>query len=427
MMLDSNTSLRLALFTLINMSAALVLGGPAAPGKTVLYAAVGAELTEYDIDAANAALIKRGSVTLPANVQEAWQHPSKKFLYVAWSNGGADNSSYGGVVPTGDQHGITTFRIDPASGTLLPHGKPATLPSRPIFITTDIDGTHVIAAYNDPSGLTVHRILPDGTIGEQLKQTAALDFGIYGHQVRMDPSNQAVILVTRGNGPTSTKPEDPGALKIFSYKNGLLANKQSVAPGGGYNYQVRHLDFHPSGAWVFVTLERQNKLHVYSRTPDGTLSNSPLFAKDTLAEPGNGHVGQAVASIHVHPNGRFVYLANRASGTLDFGGKRVFAGGENTIAVFAIDQKTGEPTLIQSADTRGFHPRTFALDPSGNIMVVANQMSLPVRDGTGVRTVPASLTIFRVGGDGKLSFAHKYDIETGGARSLFWTGMISVP
>jgi 6-phosphogluconolactonase (cycloisomerase 2 family) len=272
----------------------------------------------------------------------------------------------------------------------------------------------------------VHQIRPDGTIGPQVQPTAPLDVGIYGHQVRVDPSNKTVILVTRGNGPTSSKPEDPGALKIFSYKNGLLSNLSSIAPGGGFNFQVRHLDFHPSRPWVFVSLERQNKLHVYRRLPDGTLSTSPLFSKDTLTEPGNARPGQALASVHVHPNGRFVYLANRASGTVDFEGKRVFAGGENTIAVFAIDQETGEPTLIQSIDTRGIHPRTFALDPSGNILAVANQMSLPVRNGTGVSAVPASLTIFRVGGDGKLTFQRKYDFETGG-RSLFWTGIVSLP
>jgi DNA-binding beta-propeller fold protein YncE len=159
---------------------------------------------------------------------------------------------------------------------------------------------------------------------------------------------------------------------------------------------------------------------------DGMLGDSPLFVKDTLAEPGNRHGGQAVASIHVHPNGRFVYLANRASGTVDFGGKRVFAGGENTIAVFSINQQTGEPTLIQSVDTRGVHPRTFALDPSGKILAVANQMPAAVRDGANISSLPAGLTIFRVGDDGKLSFAHKYDIETGGGRSLFWTGIVSV-
>ena len=72
--------------------------------------------------------------------------------------------------------------------------------------------------------------------------------------------------------------------------------------------------------------------------------------------------GQAVGTVHVHPSGRFVYLANRASSTTDFEGKPVFVGGENNIAVYAIDQDTGEPTLIQNIDTRGMHPRTFALD-----------------------------------------------------------------
>ena len=289
-------------------------------GKVVLYAAVGAELTQYDVNVEGATLVKRGSLTLPANVQEATQHPSKRYLYVAWSNGGPSNLPQGGTAPSGSRHGLSAFFIVPASAALLPHGQPASLPSRPIHVTTDIPGTHVLAAYNDPSGVTVHRIEPDGTIGSQVKQPAALDAGIYGHQVRVDPSNEMVILATRGNGPTATKPEDPGALKLFSYKDGLLANRVSIAPGGGFNFQVRHLDFHPSRPWVFVSLERQNKLEVFQKLKDGTLSRNPLFAKDTLTDPGNIQPGQALGTIHIHPNGRFVYLANRSSGTIDFGG-----------------------------------------------------------------------------------------------------------
>ncbi len=398
-----------------------------APGRTVLYAAVGAELTQYDLDRDNAALIKRGSVALPANVQEAWLHPLHKYLYVAWSNGGASYQSSGGVTPKGDQHGVSAFRIDPASGALLLHGKPASLPSRPIFITVDMDGTHVLAAYNDPSGLTVHRLLPDGTIGTQVLPTGRLDFGIYGHQVRVDPSSQTVILVTRGNGPTATKGEDPGALKIFSYKNGALANRLSIAPGGGFGYQVRHLDFHPSGKWAFVTLERQNQIHVYRRMADGMLNPNPVFARDTLMESAKVRPGQAAASIHVHPNGRFVYVANRATNTVDFQGKQVFAGGENSIAAFSINQETGEPTLIQSIDTHGFQPRTFALDSGGSFLAVANQSPVSVRDQGGVGTVPATLALFRVRDDGKLQFARKYDMETSASRSLYWTGIVSLP
>jgi 6-phosphogluconolactonase len=394
--------------------------------KVALYAAVGAELTQYDVDVDGAALVKRGSVTLPANVQEASQHPSKRYLYIAWSNGGPSNLPPDSRAPSGSQHGLTAFRIDPASGALLPHGQPASLPSRPIHVTTDIPGTHVLAAYNDPSGVTVHRIEPDGTIGSQVKEPPGLDVGIYGHQVRVDPSNEMVILMTRGNGPTPTKPEDPGALKLFGYKDGMLENRLSIAPGGGFNFQVRHLDFHPSRPWVFVTLERQDKLEVFEKLKDGTLSRNPLFAKDTLIDPGNVRPGQALETIHMHPNGRFVYVANRASGTVDFEGKPVFAGGENNIAVFAINQETGEPTLIQNIDTRGIHVRTFALDPSGRILVAGNMMQLSVHDKDGVNTVPASLAVFRVGSDGKLEFARKYDLNVG-SRNLFWMGIVPLP
>jgi len=236
-----------------------------------------------------------------------------------------------------------------------------------------------------------------------------------------------VILVTRGNGPTRDKPEDPGALKILGYQDGLLTKRMSIAPGGGFNFQPRHLDFHPSGPWVFVSLERQSKIEVYRKQKDGTLSPEPLFVKDTLADPGHVRPGQAAGTIHAHPNGRFVYQANRASSTVDFEGKPVFAGGENSIAVFAINPDTGEPTLVQNIDTHGMHPRTFALDPSGRLLVAANQMPLQVRDSAGVRMVPASLAVYRIRGDGKLDFARKYDVETGGGKTLFWMGLVGLP
>jgi 6-phosphogluconolactonase (cycloisomerase 2 family) len=398
-----------------------------AAGRTFLYAGVGAELIRYDMDTKAGTLSKRASVTLPANIQEAWTHPSSKFLYVAWSNGGASYANQGVTTPRGDLHGISAYRIDPVSGNLTPLGQPASLFSRPIYATTDMDGTHVITAHNDPSALVVHRILADGAVGEEVKQAGNLDFGIYGHQVRVDSSNQTVILVTRGNGPTATKLEDPGALKIFAYQNGVLSPRQTVAPNGGYNYQIRHLEFHPSGKWDYATLERQNRLHVYRRSGDGTLTDAPIFSADTLADPSKIRTGQVASSIHVHPTGRFIYVANRATGTVELEGKRVFAGGENTIAVFSINQETGEPILIQSVDTHGFQPRTFAIDRSGSVLTVANQVSGLVRDGSRVKTISACLALFRILHDGKLEFVHQYDIETGGSRSLFWTGVVSFP
>jgi len=176
--------------------------GPASESSRVgLYAAVGDELSLYDVDVEDATLFRRGSVTLPGNVQEAWPHPSMQYLYVAWSNGGPSYATLSSdPVSKGDRHGVSAFRIDPASGVLQTLGQPAPLPSRPIHVTVDITGTHVLTAHNDPSGVTVHRINPDGTIGAEVQQPAELDVGVYAHQVRVDSSNKTVILVRGETG-----------------------------------------------------------------------------------------------------------------------------------------------------------------------------------------------------------------------------------
>ena len=191
---------------------------PSSSRRVMLYASVGPDMVWYDVDEEHATLFRQGSVTLPANVQEAWPHPSRQYLYVAWSNGGPSFNTPSGAGPglIGSQHGVTTFRINPASGALQPHGQWVSLRSRPIHVTTDIPGAHLLVAYNNPSGVTVHRLQPDGTVGSEVKPPTMLDAGIYAHQVRVDPSNKSVILVTRGNGPTGVRPEDPGALKIFT-------------------------------------------------------------------------------------------------------------------------------------------------------------------------------------------------------------------
>jgi 6-phosphogluconolactonase (cycloisomerase 2 family) len=356
-------------------------------------------------------------VTLPQNVQEAWPHPSRRYLYVTWSN------NVGGKA---GRHGVTAFRIDPAHGTLESHGLPISLAARSVFMTVDFPGNYILIAYNEPSGATVHRISTDGTLGAEVPQPAGLDFGVYAHQVRVDASNRMVVLITRGNGPTLAKPEDPGALKVFGYKDGVLSNRASIAPGGGYNFQPRHLEFHPTLPFVFITLERQNKLQVYRKLDGPTLGTAPLFTKETLADP-TRLAGQATSTIHAHPNGHFLYLANRGSDTIEYQGQRILGGGENSIAVYSIQQETGEPTLIQSADTGGVHPRTFAIDPSGRMLVVANMQQVLVRDGDKVRPLPATLSVFRIGGDGRLEFVRKYDQDGTGGRSLFWTGMVALP
>jgi 6-phosphogluconolactonase len=66
------------------------------------------------------------------------------------------------------------------------------------------------------------------------------------------------------------------------------------------------------------------------------------------------------AEIQMHPSGKFLYGSNR---------------GDNTIAAFAIDQKTGKLSPLGHQGTEGKTPRHFALDPSGKWMLAENQDS----------------------------------------------------
>ena len=92
-----------------SMSASRVAFAQQEARKVALYANVGADLTHYDVDVAGAALTKRATVTLPAGVQYAWPHVSRRYLYVATS------SSASGYGPAGTEHHVTAFRIDPAT------------------------------------------------------------------------------------------------------------------------------------------------------------------------------------------------------------------------------------------------------------------------------------------------------------------------
>jgi 6-phosphogluconolactonase (cycloisomerase 2 family) len=150
-------------------------------------------------------------------------------------------------------------------------------------------------------------------------------------------------------------------MKVFAYHKGVLSNETSVAPNGGFGFQPRHVAF---GAWrVYLAVERQNQLQVYERRG--------LFALEPL------------------PKFRW----------------------------------TGEPTLIQNADTRGFVPRTISFDRTGNIMIAANQSARNVLNDDGTITaVPTSIAVFRIRHDGTLHYVRKYD-NAGGT----WAGFLGAP
>ncbi len=381
-----------------------------APTKVALYSSVGETLCHYDLNVASGELTLKDSVVLPVKIHYVAAAPSSRFIYVGSSNFGVGENG---------RHYLSAFKIDPVTGALQPIGSDVALPDRPINITVDKSAEHVLVAYNRSGTLDVYKITEDGSVGQAVIQPERPDAAIYPHQVRVTPSGDTVIAVGRGNDATDTKSEDIGHLSLFRYNNGVLSKSQvlNMAPGIG----PRHLDFHPTQPWVYISVERGNKLLVY-RMKDGTLSTEPIFKKELLADINLPN--QRAGAIHVHPNGKFVYVSNRNDATvMAKSGQNVFAGGENDIAVFAINQSTGEPTLIQHIDTRGIEARTFTIDPSGRNLVVANQEQRLGQDG---KLISAGLAVFRIGTDGKLDFVRKYDIDSQG-KDILWIGSIVLP
>ena len=85
-------------------------------------------------------------------------------------------------------------------------------------------------------------------------------------------------------------------------------------------------------------------------TPVQTLSTLPPdFAGEKWA-----------AEVRVHPTGKFLYASNRA---------------HDSIAVFAIDQKTGRLSTVETVPSGGKVPRNFALSADGKWLVCGHQES----------------------------------------------------
>lgn len=385
---------------------------------TRLFTAMGPEITIWSVDADQCTITECGRAMAPQKVHYLWPSRSGRMVYMACSNVSPRLGT-----PATPEHFLGVYRVDPVSGALSAHQAPIALPQRPVHLTVDAREEHVLVAYPGPDAVTVHRLRPDGGVGDEVRQPADLDWGIYVHQVRALPSGRTVIVVNRGNDAKPGKPEDPGSLKVFDYANGVLRNRATIAPDRGYGFGPRHVDFDPQGRWLYASLERQNMLHVYGFQGDD-LTPEPLYTHTTLGEPQRPGY-QAVGTVHVHPDGRHVYVANRAHGKVEFNGQQVFDGCENTIAVYRIDRATGRPRLIQNAWTRGQHVRCFHIDPTGRMLVASAMTSLTVRDPEGhLHPSPSGLALFRVGDDGLLEFVRKIDIESPTER-MFWMGMVA--
>jgi len=77
-------------------------------GRTVFYAAVGANLVLYQVDDKGLTLTRQTVTTVPEAIQYIWRHPVKNLVYVAYSNRFSTKRN--------DNHGVAAYRLDPLTG-----------------------------------------------------------------------------------------------------------------------------------------------------------------------------------------------------------------------------------------------------------------------------------------------------------------------
>lgn len=136
----------------------------------------------------------------------------------------------------------------------------------------------------------------------------------------------------------------------------------TATPGTG----PRHLVFHPDGEYAYLFGELASTVVVLAYDAQaGAFTHVQTIS--TLPEDFTEFNGGA--AIRISKDGRFLYASNR---------------GHNSIAVFAVTNAGAKVERIQLISTQGDHPRDFALDPSEQFLVCANQntdnLSLYERD-----------------------------------------------
>ncbi len=293
-------------------------------------------------------------------------HPNQRFLYAVGEAGGK-------------KAGVVAFAIDGKTGNLTRLNDAPSGGSGPCHIVVDHSGKCVLAAnYGSGSCCSIPigkdgKLLEGGSIHQHTGKSVnkGNQEGPHGHSINVDKANKFAfcadlgidkVLVYRLDAAKGTMvPHDPPAL---------------VVPAGS---GPRHFAFHPNGKRAYINGEINMTIIACDYDADkGVLTQKQVLStlpKDETRTKGS------TAEVVVHPSGKFVYVSNRDP--------------YNSIAIFAINQKTGELTAV-GHEARGVKtPRNFAIEPTGQYMLVANQsgnsvISFRIDSKTGLLTPTGS-------------------------------------
>jgi 6-phosphogluconolactonase len=276
--------------------------------------------------------------------------PSRRFLY-ATSEVGTFRDEKAGFV--------SAFTIDAATGKIALRNEVSTITGGPCHVSVDATGKVVLVANYGGGSVQSYPVKPDGGLGAAasfIKQSGssvnpARQKEPHAHCIGVDPANRFALLCDLGLDQVLVFKLDPDAATLTPNDPPFAR----TAPGAG----PRHFAFRPDGKFAYVINELDCTIGAFAwNSARGELTSVQNLS--TLPVGISVQPGFSTAEVVVHPSGRFLYGSNR---------------GHDTIVVYAIDDASGEMTLVEHVASGGQKPRSFNLDPTGRFLLSANQDS----------------------------------------------------
>ena len=261
---------------------------------------------------------------------------------------------------------VSAFSINRAEGSLAPLNTVRSGGAGPTHVSLHPSGRFLLVANYFGGSVAVLPILQGGRLGPAsdvkvdegtLGPTRATNappgsFAFSGHDrthahmIQADPAGRFVLHVDLGL--------DKILVWRFDDRRGVLTPNDppavSLPPGDG----PRHFCFHPGGRWLYSIQEEGSNVVLF----DYDAERGWLSPRQTISTLPPGFAGSNFCSgILASADGRFIYAGNRL---------------HDSIAIFAVGEG-GTLRYLGEEWTRGSYPRSFGLDPTGQLLHVCNQ------------------------------------------------------
>ncbi len=342
----------LLLFVLLSVAGTL-FAKDAAKGKYFLYVGTYTDkdsrgIYAYRYDSESGELTSLGLAAPAENPSFLAVDPSGRYLYAVNETGRFKGEVSGAV---------SAFAIDRETGKLTLLNQVPSKGADPCYISFDNAGKYALVANYTGGSVAVFPLLKDGkldTAAAFVQHSGASvnkdrQEGPHAHWIETTADNRFAVVADLGldellvyrldEKDGSLKPNDPPFAKLD--------------PGVG----PRHVAFLPNGKFAYSVNELGSSVTSFSYDANrGVLK--PLATVSTLPQGFSGK--NDAAEIHTLGSGKFIYASNR---------------GHDSIAVFAVNEKTGALKAVQDVPTQGKTPRNFTIDPTGTRLLVANQDS----------------------------------------------------